>query len=819
MSTIEEVLLACLHPDPNIRKNAEQFLTQSENQHIENYLESLIQVIFKEGELSSFAAVLLKGTLKNNWLKVNRISEEKKQNIRQFLVEKLPSLNNEQIINILAQSLAEICILEVTKGSEYQNHIGYNNANIPYSCLTFNQIILVLEKVADEGEDANKFSGLLSEVSGTNNFVLTILQYARRLLLPLHLSIKFLLENHKDLFLKEIPFETIQKLIESVSEKWNFAMVILSDILEDDEISYENEKEALEEQELITRLSEVCSISMRLLRRIIKIGFTFSNQQNNSTKEISSELHNALKQFAELQSALFEGRNNKRALINNRKMGKIIEKELINATKTIKELISNFPTSMIPYLQEILKFYLPILMSTPKVNEIQSASFEEKFLVFTIHCFTNSFEKSRDIHEIRKILENTFENIENMKNLLFIILTKLLPIHKDEINLCNSDPQEFVQQQLSESYDFDIKSSAKFLWLAMNRNFSDLPPISLDLISSFLSSPLDKNNKEEFILCREACYHGLSLCYNEFHRLLGSFSSFFNSMILPDSKCNENEYKFIKQQICNMLIDGWASELDNQSLIPCLQMLISFLRDDDYLISVWGSIAFRNVCNGFILKNLDTQTFKEFTNEAINAMLPLSLKLQNDFIATIIVDNIGRLSILKYQQLNEPVGIHIIQSLFTLYQHSTNSSNLRNSILRCLSLLIHTTCLDSNNNLLSIENDLVKLILLSTDVGGYDSEMIYTSEGVYLWKVLLERFEEKDSFWLTQRYSNDLLNRFEVLLKLTDQLSHLNVPAFIAILQYHILILSPDFLKSRIQLIITFLGNILIAKKKSWKVS
>ena len=407
-----------------------------------------------------------------------------------------------------------------------------------------------------------------------------------------------------------------------------------------------------------------------------------------------------------------------------------------------------------------------------------------------------------------------------MRELLFILLTRFLPLNQEELELCESDPQEFVQQQLLESYQYDIKAAAKFLWLAMNRNFKALPPMALEIISSFLQAPSDPNNMQEFILRKEACYHGLSLCYNEFSSLI-PFPSFFESMILPDSKRKEKEYQLIKQQICNMLCEGWAADLAQQ-LPECLRMLVQFLQEDNYIVSVWGSIAFRNVCNGYTLRNLDRELFHNFASEAVRAMLPLSHKLQNDSITTVVIENMGRLCVLLSDQLSQGIGAQVIQGLFTLWQHGANSSILRNAVLRCVATVIsaggsRTQTKDEHDQ---VERDLAKLILLSTDVRGTDTNMTYTTEGVRVWLAMAERNETKENCWILHRYPSELKERLGELLCLSDMLPHIDPQLFIPLLEHHTVLLFPSFFTSHVSQVTSFLGHILVSPKKtSWKVS
>merc|ERR1712137_1445842 len=99
-----------------------------------------------------------------------------------------------------------------------------------------------------------------------------------------------------------------------------------------------------------------------------------------------------------------------------------------------------------------------------------------------------------------------------------------------------------------------------------------------------------------------------------------------------------------------MLCEGWADDLGDQ-LVPCLHMLIQFLKENHYIVSVWGSIAFRNVCTSYTLQNLEPSLVQDFATEAVKALLPLCLKLQNDSIATLIVENIARICILVSSNL------------------------------------------------------------------------------------------------------------------------------------------------------------------------
>ena len=390
MEEVASWLSGVSSPDPAIRSQCEQKILKAEETHLEMYVEALIAIILQETESSALAAILVKKALTAFWMKPGALSETFKYQLRVCLVNKLPTIKNEQAVKHWSEALSQICVAEVIYGKNLPPYPS--DSTVPYCCITLDLIVNTLNNLAEEGEDADRFSSLLSQFSGSNGFVLMILQYARRLLLPLHLAIKYLIESHKETFLDSVPADSIKHLIGLVCEKWSFAMVILTDILEDEDTTYENEQEAFEEQELITRLSEVCSVSMRLLRRVIGLGFTLSETSKHSTEEISPDLHKAMEQFAELQQSLFDGRKNPRATIYNNRMKTVLEKQLVNATKAVKELVASFPLHMTPYLRSILLFYLPIVISSPSINSIPEYSFERKFLVYALHCFTVSFE-------------------------------------------------------------------------------------------------------------------------------------------------------------------------------------------------------------------------------------------------------------------------------------------------------------------------------------------------------------------------------------------------------------------------------------------
>ena len=817
---IRELLQHGMGSDSENRRMAEERLLKAEKEHTGTYLETLLTLVYEcnneNTSISHFAGILFKKTVSSFWMS-GSINESVKHGIRTSLVDRLPTLPPNAPINQLSEALSQMCVSEVIHGSNLPPFP--ENSNIPYCCITLDLVVQTLNRVAEEGEDTQRFASFLSQFSGTNGFVLMMLQYARVLLLPLHLAIKYLFENHKNTLLSNVSGDALKELINLVCEKWMFAMIILTDILEDDDITYDDPQEEREEQELITRLSEVCSVSMRLLRRIIGLGFTLSEKSKHSTEEISDELHKAMTQYADLQQALFDGRNNPRSTINNGYMKHVLEKQIINATKAVKELVGRFPLSMNVYLPSILKFYLPKILSSPSVNQLPEESFERKFLVYALHCFTESFESSSIYEQIQNTLEIVFEGIDNMKQLLFVILTRFLPLNQQELELCESDPQEYIQEQLLESYQYDIKASAKFLWLSMIRNCKQLPTIALEMISQFLQAPCDPNDMREFLLRREACYHALSLCYNEFSPLI-SFSSFFSSMILPDANRKEREYRLIKRQIANLFVEDWSRDLGDQ-LPTALQMLVSFQKEDDYIVSIWASIAFRNICNGYILQNLDPQQFQGFATEALNAMITLTLKLKVDSVAEIVVENIGRMClVMGGKLLANGVGLKVIEGLLGLWQQA-GSSMLKNTIIRCMSSAVHsgvTNIPDNPQTELQVEEHITKLILVSTNINS-DRNMIHTAEGISLWKNMIERNENgKDKCWLINRYPSSLKERLKQLLNIPNEIPHLNPPSFISLLQHHTILIPAFFTscKSEITLII---GNILSSPKKiSWKV-
>ena len=390
LAQIYEVLQQSASENEAKRKEAEFYLSQCEKQPNSVLPFALISIAMRFAQDSNppqfitLAAIHLKNVLSRYWSS-NEISEEYKDGISKEIIQKLPEIQSDQIARLFSASLAEICLKEVT----------HDVKNSHWKSLDY--LVEVLSNAIEEGDSSFL---LLS----TNNNMLKLLNHLRRLLLPLHYVMKFLITNHFDQMIETIPPIYLQNVLSVVSEKWYFAITVLSETLENDDVDSTNQIEFQEEQEMVKRMSEVCSLSIKLIRKISHIPFKlfniskdkipFEGVTNQSTliSVIAPDLHTALMKLPSLFNSLLKGRGSQIALRNNQVIKKLIEKQVITGSKTILELIKLHPEGVSTYLSTILPFYISQLFLVPSINAISPMSFEHRFLVFCLNILSYSFE-------------------------------------------------------------------------------------------------------------------------------------------------------------------------------------------------------------------------------------------------------------------------------------------------------------------------------------------------------------------------------------------------------------------------------------------
>lgn len=369
--------------------NAEEQLKRLEESQCKQLIEILLfislesRTLQEPSPISITSSIIVKNIIQRNWMKENKLNKEEKVQIIDNFIMRLVEVQNNYLAKLLSNILSEICCQELTLGNleESVNHLNQ---------LTMCKLIIHLSSIAKEAEkEDSKYSEMFS---GSNKFVLMILQYTRRLLLPLELSIKTLLLKKKnkkkfEYFLENTKNQFLIPLMDIISEKWIFAMTVFTDVLEEDEVEQNNVEEMKEEQQLIFFLSEVCSITLKVIK---KLSF-YSFRMLEGTK---SHFNKIWKLFPEFSGSLMENRKNKRSTMNDNEIGNFIDKQLIHSTKILLLIIRDNPNFILDHLLQILQFYLPRIIYSPSVHVLLSdpTSFECKFIILSLNLFAFTFE-------------------------------------------------------------------------------------------------------------------------------------------------------------------------------------------------------------------------------------------------------------------------------------------------------------------------------------------------------------------------------------------------------------------------------------------
>lgn len=389
----------------------------------------------------------------------------------------------------------------------------------------------------------------------------------------------------------------------------------------------------------------------------------------------------------------------------------------------------------------------------------------------------------------RQCIRTMFEDkIEAMKELLFVLLTKFMAMSNEELQLWENDPQELMQDQLADDYQYSVKPSAEFLWLAVIRNFPEaLAKAALGMLNDLLVGGAEGESPLQQAIRKSTCYNAVTLCYSEFSSII-DFNQFFATKLLPDVQDQHGASKLIRRQVCVMLCEDWSRDLNEATYKIVYEMLVSFLKLNDYVIAVWAAIALRNVtCSN----SFSQVTFAPFMAVTIDAMIALAHKLQQDTLTTAVVDSIGLICRTMTGAVTEQMRSSIASGLLKLWELNPTCAHLRNSVLGAMAILIDAAGLGSTDNSV-LERDCTELVLRSTDIHGTDKNFVYTTEGIRVWLALLERAEDRSSSWLLNRYPSSLAERFDQLLSV-PLTPHIDPVLLLSIVQHHAVALGAPF--------------------------
>ncbi len=209
-----------------------------------------------------------------------------------------------------------------------------------------------------------------------------------------------------------------------------------------------------------------------------------------------------------------------------------IDKIVMHYVKIAMSLLNRHLPSMDFVLPSFLDFfYNQLLVGFPL------KPFNLKSMIFLKDALDESGKHSRaaELAHIRAIVLSFFDE-PRIRQLVSVLVRRSFVLQMDDLNQWNEAPEDFIQENLTGTFQFNVLPCAEALFLVLLREF----PIAvascvLSLVNEILANvPAGL----EGVLTKDACYNALGLCPEELSEQL-PFPKFFTVIVNDLAAANE----------------------------------------------------------------------------------------------------------------------------------------------------------------------------------------------------------------------------------------------------------------------------------------
>lgn len=538
------------------------------------------------------------------------------------------------------------------------------------------------------------------------------------------------------------------------------------------------------------KLSElqVSYLSLKVLRRIVVDGYEYPHKDESVVEFMNITVNH-------FQLLLTHDEHFKRV--------DIYEKFIKCYGKLYYNLINSSPTNFI--LQPCA---LPILLSFTKLlierasdvyqenSEINGDFWEQisirGFLILKkIIMFINKrgaimIKARNDKKEIETAvskISSEFLTIDLAAKLIDLLMDWYLRLRPIELKNWSADPEEWINEQMSNSYEFQIRPCAENFFQDLISCFrKELTPYLLDKIenkATKLTTSLDDFLKKDAMFASFQLSAGIIADNVDFDRLL-------EQNFLPEATNSDtptDQLKIIRRRI-SLIINEWCTiKCSDDSKLKCYKFFLLLLTEDqDKVVQLTAIQTLRTMIDDW---EFNKSLFQPYLNSYVTVlsrkMLPsVSLTETRLYVLNTLSDMILQTKPL----INKDLLIEILGIIPDLWNHANNDTNeaiLANALLRLLRYLV--TSLGKYSH---ITWQVSLPIIQKACCPSSDKYTLLYEDGFDLWLSLLQNFDSNE-----EKLDNRLLEYLPFLESGVQNQTEI-LPTLLEIVKSYTLILNKE---------------------------
>uniref|UniRef100_A0A6B2KX94 Importin N-terminal domain-containing protein n=1 Tax=Arcella intermedia TaxID=1963864 RepID=A0A6B2KX94_9EUKA len=329
-----------------------------------------------------------------------------------------------------------------------------------------------------------------------------------------------------------------------------------------------------------------------------------------------------------------------------------------------------------------------------------------------------------------KIGQSTLRNFFDKDKLLSIVrilISRYLIMSEKAIEAWKEDPEEFLEEELSESHKFKLIPATEYLFHRILRYYPGIGVPLFDIIRDTLTEcNMAGPNNFEAILLKDACYYAFALTVPAASNI--DFKKFFFEFMAKEFSVSYPNAFIIKRRVA-YVTELWASEISDFHK-DVYRMCIACLDDRDMLVQVYGATTLRAILEDFDIRD---EKYLEFIKPSVQYIVALVKKMSGSSTTCHILKIIS----LVIQELKEQVRPHmdlIVECVSSLWEVSQQKKMVLASIITILSKLVEVLI----GGAAELELKLIPIISICSETA-YIKDVPVLDEILDLWGNVIEQ--------------------------------------------------------------------------------
>eukprot|EP01083_Nonionella_stella_P039055 106212_1 len=474
-------------------------------------------------------------------------------------------------------------------------------------------------------------------------------------------------------------------------------------------------------------------------------------------------------------------------------------------SRTALKLQQNAPIPFRIFLQPFLEYFAKIVLSykfephVPVNLVVNSLTFLQKVVTCKQYIgrqrgasLTPSGKIEFDtvgLSEAQAAL-NEFFTAERTVQIARTLLQVYFPLRPEDIELWQSDPEEFYEDSLMETASEKIRPSAESLFMGLLAQFTPIvsPFVTESLAQCLKAGPLTPGSPSmnqsspayQSLIARDAVYLAAGLGWYElrdsFMAASFSFPQWFQASLVPEIERSTGGVGVILRRRVAWLIGKFEESVTVEIRPACYHILLNLLNDQDLLVRLDAANSLRGLADSV---NFEVEQFRSYVRPSLELLLKLVSDLSELDTRRRTMGH-AKFLVNRLEEEVVPAADIVLVNLEKVWKESEQQNVLRLEIIDCLTGLVAALSVDSQK----IHGFLIEVLRISTNPTSEETSYL-TEQGFELWLKVLQN---------TPVLTSELLALFPNWIAHTKD-SILFVATGMKILESYILLGGADFLQ------------------------